>query len=109
MLAGLFCRGLVLAARFGHQGGHGNPLLGIRAGEAQEIGHLLGLLYRSLKHDLDDARNGFSTELRLRYVDAFPMNSGVYVGEVDSYSVVDANASYQLPFYPGATVGITAS
>ncbi len=34
---------------------------------------------------------------QLRYSDAFPMNSGVYVGEVDAYTVVDANLVYNLP------------
>ena len=34
---------------------------------------------------------------KLRYRGSFPMNSGVYMGPVDSYTVVDLNASYQLP------------
>ncbi len=33
----------------------------------------------------------------VRYRGNFPMNSGVYVGPVDSYAVVDANATYEIP------------
>lgn len=43
-------------------------------------------------------RSGLAVELRGRYVDRFPMNSGVFVGVVDSYALVDANISYALPF-----------
>ena len=35
---------------------------------------------------------------RLRYNGSFPMKSGVYVGEVDSHTVVDLKAAYDLPF-----------
>ncbi|MDH5590753.1 MAG: TonB-dependent receptor, partial [Gemmatimonadota bacterium] len=34
---------------------------------------------------------------RVRSSAGFPMNSGVYVGNVDNYTVVDANVSYQIP------------
>ena len=34
---------------------------------------------------------------RLRYNGAFPMQSGVFAGDVDSYKVVDLNLVYQLP------------
>ena len=35
-----------------------------------------------------------------RYVGAFRQESGVFVGDVDSYSLLDLNASYRLPFGP---------
>ena len=35
---------------------------------------------------------------RVRYNGSFPMNSGVYVGAVDAYTVVDASLSYDLPW-----------
>ena len=35
---------------------------------------------------------------RLRYNGSFPMKSGVYVGEVDSHTVVDLKAAHDLPF-----------
>ena len=34
---------------------------------------------------------------RARYTGAFPMSSGVFVGEVDSYTVLDLNLAYRLP------------
>jgi outer membrane receptor protein involved in Fe transport len=34
---------------------------------------------------------------QLRYTHSFPMNSGVYGGQVDSYTVVDLNIVYGLP------------
>lgn len=56
-----------------------------------------------------DALLGLSLDGRLRFSDGFPMNSGVYVGEVDGYAVVDANVSYQLPWMPGATATFTVN
>ena len=43
------------------------------------------------------ARLGLEVGGRVRYNGSFPMNSGVYIGEVDSYTVLDLNLSYQLP------------
>jgi iron complex outermembrane receptor protein len=63
----------------------------------------------TLSANYRDARRGFSAELRGRYVDRFPMNSGVFVGNVDSYALLDANVSYALPFARGAEVSLAAS
>jgi iron complex outermembrane receptor protein len=41
---------------------------------------------------------GLYTQLRLRYIDNFPVISGVGRGSVPSYFVMDINASYKLPF-----------
>ncbi len=57
----------------------------------------------------DDERSGLTLDGKARFQAEFPMNSGVYVGTVDGYALFDANVAYQLPFYPSATVGITAS
>jgi iron complex outermembrane receptor protein len=35
---------------------------------------------------------------RSRFAAGFPMNSGVYVGDVESHTLVDFNLSYRLPF-----------
>jgi hypothetical protein len=64
---------------------------------------------------------GFDTELRIRYNSEFPVRSGVYNGTdciggqepghepcVDSYTLVDMNASYQLPGIRGATLQLYA-
>ena len=40
---------------------------------------------------------GFRLGGRVRFRDAFPMSSGVYVGPVESYAILDLNASYELP------------
>ena len=38
---------------------------------------------------------------RLRYTGAFPMNSGVYVGDVDAHTSLDLRSRYDLPFAEG--------
>ncbi len=57
----------------------------------------------------DDKVAGFSLEGRVRYSDTFPMNSGVYVGTVNSYTVLDANVAYKLPWASGAMVSLTVN
>jgi outer membrane receptor for ferrienterochelin and colicins len=50
-----------------------------------------------------DEVSGLSFELRGRYANAFPVNSGVYVGNVPVNAFVDAQFSWRLPF-PGRSV-----
>ena len=50
----------------------------------------------------DEAR-GVSLELRGRYANAFPVNSGVYVGDVPVNAFLDASFSWRLPL-PGQSV-----
>ena len=57
----------------------------------------------------DDRTAGFSFGGRMRMTTAFPMNSGVYIGDVDGYSVIDASIGYRLPFQPGTHVSLTAN
>ncbi len=57
----------------------------------------------------DDKLAGFSVEGRMRYSGAFPMNSGVYVGRVDQYTVFDANVAYEVPWASGTTMSLTVS
>ena len=57
----------------------------------------------------DDQVKGLSASGRVRMSGSFPMNSGVYVGDVDGYQVVDAAVSYRLPFQRAATVSVTAN
>lgn len=63
----------------------------------------------SLGVTFDDRATGFSFNGRLRMTAGFPMNSGVYIGDVDAYAVVDAGVSYRLPFQPRARVSLSAS
>ncbi len=62
----------------------------------------LGLTY-------DDPVRGMSMQTRVRASAGFPMSSGVYVGDVDGYYVVDATLGYQVPFQPRARLSLTAN
>lgn len=52
--------------------------------------------------------NGLAASVTGRYVDAFDVNSGVYVGHIPSYTVFDVNATYTLPFSRGTDVTLSA-
>jgi iron complex outermembrane receptor protein len=56
-----------------------------------------------------DVVSGWTLEGQIRYSDAFPMNSGVYIGDIDQYTVFDANIGYRLPMAPQATLTLTAN
>jgi iron complex outermembrane receptor protein len=58
----------------------------------------------SLRHV--DARRGIEAQLRGRYVDGFPVESGVYSGEVKNYTVVDLNVDYR--FYRQTRLALLA-
>ena len=55
------------------------------------------------------AQLGLEVGGRVRYNGSFPMNSGVYVGEVDSYTVLDLNLNYQLPLQQDLVLQVDAS
>lgn len=57
----------------------------------------------------DNKISGLALEGRMRYSDAFTMNSGVFIGDVESYTVFDANLAYQLPGMTGTTFSVTGS
>lgn len=46
----------------------------------------------------DNPRTGLGGNFRLRFVDSFPAKSGIFVGTVDQYAVVDISTNYRLPF-----------
>ena len=54
-------------------------------------------------------RTGLSAELRGRYVDVFPVNSGVFIGKVEAYALMDANLSYVLPFSRATELALSGS
>ncbi|HEU0299084.1 MAG TPA: TonB-dependent receptor, partial [Longimicrobium sp.] len=75
----------------------------------------------ALDYDNDDT--GLFGQVRMRYSDAFPVNSGVYVGTrclnepgdpvpalqedcVDSFTLFDVNLGYRLPMVRGATLNV---
>jgi len=63
----------------------------------------------SVGFTFDDRSSGFTLQGRVRMTAGFPMNSGVYIGDVEGYQVVDAAIGYELPFRRGTRVSLTAS
>ena len=57
----------------------------------------------------DDRSSGLVFSGRVRFSEEFPMNSGVYVGTVESYAVIDANVAYRVPGYQGFIVSATVN
>ncbi|KPJ89495.1 MAG: hypothetical protein AMS18_12410 [Gemmatimonas sp. SG8_17] len=55
-----------------------------------------------------DEALGFNAEVRGRWIARYPLNSGVYVGNIEAYAVVDATVGYRLPFAPAVTVTVNA-
>ena len=50
---------------------------------------------------------GLGVGIRARYVQGFPVQSGVYVGEVESYYTLDLNAGYDIPLGPKPRLSLT--
>ncbi len=50
---------------------------------------------------------GLGVGIRARFVQGFPVRSGVYVGEVESYYTVDLNAGYDIPLGPKPRLSVT--
>ena len=50
---------------------------------------------------------GLGAGVSMRYVAGFPMNSGVYIGDVESYYTFDVSAGYDLPFGPKPRLSLT--
>jgi outer membrane receptor for ferrienterochelin and colicins len=61
----------------------------------------LGLQVRS-------ERTGLSGSLRARYVEGFPVVSGVYMGRVESYALADAGLTYRVPGLQGLMLSVDA-
>ena len=52
-------------------------------------------------------QSGIRLGARLRYRDGFPMNSGVYIGDVEASTVLDVNLNYKLPLnIPNGSVSL---
>lgn len=50
---------------------------------------------------------GLGAGLRARFVEGFPVRSGVYVGDVESYYTIDLNAGYDIPLGPKPRFSVT--
>ena len=54
-----------------------------------------------------NANLGLGVGLRTRFVAGFPVRSGVYVGDIESYYTIDLNAGYDLPIGPKPRLSLT--
>jgi outer membrane receptor for ferrienterochelin and colicins len=62
----------------------------------------ISALYRNVE-------TGLNGEVRLRHAAGFPMNSGIYIGEIEGMTMVDASIGYRLPFArQAATLTVSA-
>ena len=50
---------------------------------------------------------GLGAGARVNFVAGFPVNSGVYIGEVESYYTIDLSAGYDIPFGPSPRLSLT--
>jgi iron complex outermembrane receptor protein len=50
----------------------------------------------------DNRHTGVGASARVRFVDGFPVESGIYVGDVEAYTLLDLSASWQ--FIPSTSV-----
>ena len=50
---------------------------------------------------------GLGVGLRTRFVAGFPVRSGVYIGDIESYYTIDLNAGYELPIGPRPRLSFT--
>jgi iron complex outermembrane receptor protein len=56
-----------------------------------------------------DRHRDRGAELRARHVAGFPVQSGVYSGEVETYTLLDANVDFAIPRVRGAQFSITGT
>ena len=50
---------------------------------------------------------GLGVGLRTRFVAGFPVRSGVYIGDIESYYTIDLNAGYEIPVGPRPRLSFT--
>jgi outer membrane receptor for ferrienterochelin and colicins len=81
----------------------------------EEVGGLSPIALNSPKHKgsvtgryESPGLAGFAGELRVRYSDGFPQNSGIYIGTVESYTHLDATLNYRLQVGRGALLTVSA-
>jgi len=60
----------------------------------------IGMHFRSVN-------NHFGCDLRYRFIDGFPVNSGVYTGNVEPYGIFDFNTGWELPGNSGLRLTLT--
>jgi outer membrane receptor for ferrienterochelin and colicins len=60
----------------------------------------LGITYRN-------SSSGTGAELRARSVSSFPVESGLFSGQVESYTILDGTVSYRLPWIQSLTLTLS--
>ncbi|MFQ5640840.1 MAG: TonB-dependent receptor domain-containing protein [bacterium] len=55
-----------------------------------------------------NSEKGLDAELRYRYVEGFPMISGVHIGDIKSYTLFDLNLAYEVPFSKNTRLMLSA-
>ncbi len=63
----------------------------------------------SISARYDNEAAGFFTEARARFISGFPQAAGVFVGDIESYSVVDASVGVKFSRFPQASLLLSAS
>lgn len=82
---------------------------------ASEVGGLTDFALNAPKYkstvgvSYTNSEFGLNAGLQWRWVDAFAMNSGVYVGTVSAYNLVDMNLRYKLPMVEGLALTVTVT
>ena len=56
-----------------------------------------------------NAEKGFNAELRNRWIGGFHMISGVYIGDVEEFSLIDVAAGYTIPNFNNMTITFSAT
>jgi iron complex outermembrane receptor protein len=54
-------------------------------------------------------RIGLGIDLRGRYIEGYPVDSGVFQGDIPSFTLFDANIIYDLPMATGTRLTVTAT
>lgn len=62
-----------------------------------------------LNAQLTGEASGLSGQARVRFISGFPQSAGVFVGDVNGYTLVDASLGYRFKRLPNVTAVLTAS
>ena len=87
---------------YGEDLGEGNTSADTIALNAPKYKSSLGIMHRN-------ADLGLNIGVQWRWVDTFRMNSGVYIGDVNAYHMLDLTAQYSIPGVEGLSVNLNAT
>jgi iron complex outermembrane receptor protein len=77
------------------------PVVGLKVLSIPRNKGSAGLAYRGI-------RNGIDAGLQWRAVEKYPVASGVFVGDVEGYNVIDATIGYRIPGVEGMRISVSA-